>query len=80
MGALYFVNMSLQLEGSGAEGGELTGLSPNERNRGGGGGDGEQGYVGAVVRRQAEPPTQPSEGSAAWEDHGTLQWELRPPQ
>ena len=26
----------------------------------------------------AEMPTQPSEGSAAWEDDGTLQWELRP--
>ena len=25
-----------------------------------------------------EPPKQPSEGSAAWEDDGTLQWELRP--
>lgn len=26
----------------------------------------------------AEPPAQPSKGSAAWEYDGTLQWELRP--
>ena len=86
VGALYFVNRSLQLEGSGAESGELAGLSPNKRSRGGGSGDGEQGYVGGVLRRQAapwrgeiaEPPTQPSEGSAVWKDDGTLQWETRP--